>query len=73
MKATLEFNLPEENEEFNDSLEGRKWKSFAISFAEYLRQQVKYCEEEYTDDQYKTLEKIREQFYELLNEDNLSL
>jgi len=73
MKATLEFNLPEENEEFKDSLEGGKWKSFAISFSEYLRQQVKYCEEDYTDDQYKTLEKIREQFYELLNEDNLSL
>jgi hypothetical protein len=73
MKATLEFNLPEEQEEFQLATNAVKWMSFAHQFEQYLRAEYKYNEDKYNEDQYKTLVEIRETFYELLNEEGLSL
>jgi len=73
MEATLKFNLPEEQQEFKDAVDAVKWKAFAIAFSEYLRQQVKYCGDSYTEDQFSTLVNIREQYYEMLAENELSI
>lgn len=73
MKATLEFNLPDDQHEFEYAVNGLKWKVFAIHLEEYLRNEWKYNESNYNEDQYRTLEKIREKFYEILREDELSL
>jgi len=73
MEGILKFNLPEEQEEFENAVDAAKWKAFAIAFSEYLRQQTKYCADNYTDDQYNTLESIREQFYEILMEHKLEI
>ena len=73
MKAILEFNLPEEQEEFQLAADARKWASFAYEVSQYLRSEAKYNEDAYTDEQYKVLERIRERFYELLSEEGLSL
>jgi GTPase Era involved in 16S rRNA processing len=72
-KAIIEFKLPEEREEFELATNARKWMSFAHSFSEYLRQETKYNDDAYTEDQYKVLEQVREKFYHLLQEENLSL
>ena len=73
MKAILEFNLPEEQEEFQLATNAVKWMSFAHQFEQYLRAEWKYNEDKYNEDQYKTLEQIREKFYDLLTEEGLSL
>lgn len=73
MKAILEFNLPEEQAEFELATNGVKWMSFAHAFSEYLRAEWKYNEDGYTDDQYKVIVQVREKFYEMLNEEGLSL
>lgn len=73
MKATLEFSLPDEKHEFELATNAVKWMSFAHEFEQYLRTEYKYNEDKYNDDQYKTLSEIRDKFYELLNEEGLSL
>ena len=73
MKATLEFNLPDDQYEFDVAVNGLNWKLFAIHIEEYLRAEWKYNEDKYNEDQYKTLVQIRERFYEILREDNLDL
>lgn len=73
MKATLEFNLPDDQHEFEMATNGVKWMSFAHGFSEYLRAEWKYNEDKYTEEQYKVLEQVREKFYEMLNEEGLSL
>ena len=72
MKAILEFDLPDEQYEFHRAVEGRRWQWFAHDFNNYLRAQEKY-NESLTDDQAEMLEKIREEFFRLLSENNLSL
>lgn len=65
MKATFEFQLPEENDEF-DIYVNASDASIALSdFYNYLRSEWKYNGDAYTDEQYKTLEVIRERFHEL--------
>lgn len=73
MKAILEFNLPDEQEEFQLAANAVKWMSFANEFSQFLRAECKYNADTYTEDQYRLLEQIRERFHEMLNEEGLSL
>jgi len=58
MKAILEFNLPEEKEEFNAASKGMDWALVAWDTDQLLRNKLKY--EEHVHDTRKTLEEIRE-------------
>ncbi len=42
MKATLEFDLPEEEEELHDALHGIDWKNAVWRIDQYLRDKLKY-------------------------------
>jgi hypothetical protein len=42
MKATLEFNLPEEREEHQVALDGQKWAGIACGMNEQLRSWMKH-------------------------------
>lgn len=46
MKATLEFSLPEEAEEFATACDATKWKIVVGKIDEYLRRRVKYAEDD---------------------------
>jgi len=73
MKAILEFDLPEERTEFELAANGMKWMSVSHEMAEYLRQQLKYHSEKYTDEEYKVLEQVRKKLQDLIEEEGLSL
>ena len=47
MKATLEFNLPEEEEEHQTAFNGAHWRSISIDMDQYLRNKIKYAQTEY--------------------------
>jgi len=66
MKATLEFNLPEDQEEFNDCNKTSDYKYILGEMDNYLRGECKYNENEAAC-------KIREHLYSLLNELNITL
>ena len=43
MKATIEFNLPEDNNEFTLMSNASKWYSLAWELDQHLRAQTKYA------------------------------
>ena len=72
MKAILEFDLPDENYHFERAVEGRRWQWFAHNLNEYIKKEKKW-NDDLTDEQYLVLERMEKKFWELLEEERLSL
>ena len=73
MKATLEFNLPEDHIEFEMAVNGSKMHSVLWEMDQWLRTQYKYMpDSEYSEDKYNTFEKCREHLRELMIENGLN-
>lgn len=72
MKAILEFDLPDEQYEFDRAVEGRRWQWFAHSLMEYIKKEKKW-NDDLTDEQYEMLERMEKKFWELIEEERLSL
>lgn len=73
MKAILEFELPENEVDFNLALDGSKWSYVVWQLDQYLRSQIKHPAEGMSDDTYKAFDETRDKLYELLNEEGLKL
>lgn len=71
MKATLEFNMPEDQVEFDFAIQGGKMYSALWDISQELRTLWKY--EELSDEEFKMVERIRDKFYEILNDSQISL
>jgi len=71
MKATLEFNLPEDQAEFDFAVQGSKMYNALWDISQELRTLWKY--EELNDDEWKMVERIRDKFYEILDESQIKL
>ena len=72
MKATLEFNLPEDQQDFDLAVNGAKAQVALWEMDQWLRAQYKYMpDEEYSKDKYETFEKCREQLREIMFEHGL--
>ena len=71
MKATLEFNLPEEASEHRAAVQALDWKYVVTEMDEYLRQQIKYGELNEEGD--KILQAAREHLHELCNDNNVNI
>ena len=72
MKAILEFNLPEDQLEFDLMSKASKWYSLAWELDQHLRSQTKYAHDTMPDEYYKALKDTRDKLYALLLEDGLS-
>ena len=74
MKAILEFNLPEDKQDFNFATQGGDWWNVCWEMDQWLRAQYKYMpDEEYSKDKYETYEKCRDKLLELITENNLNI
>lgn len=77
MKAILEFDFDKENSDdrsqFEDAINGSKFKTFAWEFDQWLRSQTKYASDNTPEEYTKALYNARDKFHELLGENNLSL
>lgn len=71
MKAILEFNLPEDQHEYDIAIQAQKMQSFVWDFSQQLRSWDKYHHDFKNADD--ALDKIREEFYRLLNEHNVNI
>ena len=69
MKAILEFNLPEEEEQFQSANKGMDWALTVWDIDQLLRKKLKY--EEHVHDTRKTLEEIRKTVNEIVTERGL--
>jgi hypothetical protein len=74
-KAILEFDLTEVDDElaFMRATKSLSLVLTLLDVEQYLRIQLKYNEDNLTDDQYKMLDKVRDRFYEILSENGINL
>jgi hypothetical protein len=61
MKATLEYNLPDDQEEFNHANNGFNYYMALVEMDEWLRSEYKYNDKE---DMYEVREKLRQIIFE---------
>ena len=74
MKATLKYNLPEDQIEFDFATNGSKWWKVCWDINQWLRQQYKYMpDEEYSEDRYNAYVEAREKLFELMQENGVNL
>jgi hypothetical protein len=73
MKAILEFNLDEERLQFEDAVDGWKWKCIVLELDNELRTRTKYASDDTPDEVVDALIKVRDFLRESLNEEGLIL
>ena len=74
MKAILEFNLPEDNQEFKLATKGKDWWNVCWEMDQWLRAQYKYMpDEKYSKGKYDAYYEAIEKLFELMNENGVSL
>lgn len=71
MKATLEYNLPDDEFEFNCAVKSTKMVFALTEIKDELRAIWKY--EELKENQFEIVERIREKFFEILLENEINL
>lgn len=71
MQATLTFNLPEEQHEHRDALDGTNWKLIVWNLDNLIRQALKHGHNLKTADE--ALEEIRRELYDQLDTRNLMM
>jgi molecular chaperone GrpE (heat shock protein) len=69
MKARLTFELPEEQEEFNDAVNGNAFKAVVWELDQYMRSQLKH--EDLPDDVHDKVQEIRDQLHSILNDNKV--
>lgn len=71
MKATIEYNLPDDQFEFNCAVKSTKMYFALTEIKEELRAIWKY--EELKENQFEMVERLREKFFEILTENEINL
>lgn len=70
-QAILKYNLPEESQEFEEAINGNKYRAILQELDNVLRSRLKY--ESRSDGYQEACEEIRKQINDNLLEQNLSL
>jgi len=71
MKAKITFNLPEDQAEFDFAIQGSNMHSALWDISQELRTLWKY--EELKQEEWDMVERIRNKFYEILDENQIKL
>jgi hypothetical protein len=72
-KVTVEYDLPEEQSEFNDFNNAGKYYSVLWDIDQYMRDKVKYASDD-TPELYKeAIQMVRNELWKLMKEHNLDL
>ena len=72
MKATLEFNLPDDNVEFQLATNAARWYNVAWDIDQYLRSQTKYAPDSMSQEVYDALSKTRDQLREIMTDNGVN-
>ena len=71
MKATLEFNLPEEQTEFQDAVDGSMFKHVIWKLDQFYRAKLKNAHDMTNDEVLDTYEEVREKIRFFCDEMNV--
>lgn len=72
MKAILEFNLPDDQQDFELATKGLKFWSILWDLDQSLRAKTKYAPDSLPQDKYDAYQEIRDELRELMFENNIS-
>jgi len=72
MKATIEFNLPDDQHEWYNAVNANAMYLALWDLSQELRSMWKYQSYQ-TEEEYAIVETIRDKFYEILQEHNITL
>jgi len=72
MKAILEFNLPEDQVDFEMAVHGSDYKHVLWNIDQHLRAQLKY-NEKLTQEAHDALQEARDKLYQLASESNVTI
>ena len=72
MKATLEFNLPEEDEQLETAVDAMRYKGIVTNILGWFRDQIKY-NDKLDDNNVEILENAREEVLKMVNESGVDL
>lgn len=70
-KGKLEFDLPEEREEFELAQNAGKYAYVLYEYDQFLRGKVKYAPDTMPEDVHKALEEAREKLWEIANQEGV--
>ena len=73
MKATLEFNLPDDQEEFVMANNALNFWRVLYDLDQELRTKTKYAPDDLPKDKYDAYNEIRDRLHELMTDNNVSL
>jgi hypothetical protein len=73
MKAKLEFELPDDQQDFNVAINGLNFWRVLNSMDQYLNSNTKYAPDSMSKEKYDTYDEIRDKLFELMSENNVSL
>ena len=71
-KAILEFNLPEDDEQFMLAVKGKDMMMVLYELDQELRSNTKYAPDTMSQEVYDALVKVRETLRELMSNNNIS-
>lgn len=73
MQVTFEFNLPEDKEDLKVFYNAQEYKLALWEIEQYLRYKTKYPPDSISDDELETYNRVREEFYKILQARNLDI
>ena len=73
MEAIIKFNLPEDEEDFQVAVNGKKMYSVLWEMDQWLRSNTKYAPDSMSEDTYNAYQKSRNQLHEFMNDVNISI
>jgi len=73
MKVTLELNLPDQQERFDNLMNGSKWKYVVREIDEYMRELLKWNSENLDESQLLVVRQLRSMLLQYLEQENLQL
>jgi len=73
MKAILEFNLPDDQQEYELANSGLSFWNVLWELDQELRTKTKYASDDLSKDKYDAYQEIRDKLYELMSENNVNL
>ena len=73
MKATLEFNLPDDQQEYDLANNGLNFWNVLWELDQDLRTKTKYAADDLPPNKYDAYQEIRDRLRELMTENNINL
>jgi hypothetical protein len=70
MKATLEFNLPDDKEDYEMTVNASKYYLALWGIKQELRKQLKYAE--ISEKEYEIYEKVSDKFHSILEDNGIN-